>query len=48
MAIIFPFIINTENGYFMGIGIHGVDPPQNSRKLVHFAPHENEAIHSTL
>ena len=37
MALVFSFIINIENYYFVGIGIWGSDPPQKPRKLV---PHE--------
>ena len=38
MAIVFSFIIHTENRYFMGTRIHGSDPPWKPRKMV---PHEN-------
>ena len=43
VAIIFSFIIHTQNRYFVGTRIRGQDPPWKPRKLV---PHENEAIHS--
>ena len=41
VAIVFSFIIHTENRYFVGTRIRGSDPPQIPRKLV---PHKNSAI----
>ena len=43
VAIVFSFIIHTENYHFVGTGIRGSDPPRKTRKLV---PHEIEANHS--
>ena len=38
VAIVFPFIIHTDNYLFVGTGIRGSDPPRKQRILV---PHEN-------
>ena len=45
MAIVFSFIIHTENYHFVGTEIRGLDPPQKPRQLV---PHEIQVIHSTF
>ena len=37
MAMVFSFIIHTENYHFVGTGIRGSDHPQKPRKLV---PHK--------
>ena len=37
-AIVFSFIIHSENHLFVGTRIRGFDPPRKPRKLV---PHEN-------
>ena len=34
VAIVFSFIIHTENYHFVGTGIRGSDPPRKPRKLV--------------
>ena len=34
VAIVFSFIIHTENHHFVGTGIRGSDPPRKPRKLV--------------
>ena len=38
VAILFSFIIHTENYYYVGTGIRGMDPPSKPRK---FVPDEN-------
>ena len=43
VAIVFSFIIHTENYNSLGTRIHGLDPPRKPQKLV---PHEIYAIHS--
>ena len=33
VAIIFSFITHTENHYFVGTGIRGLDPPRKTMKM---------------